>query len=512
MHAEDRDEFLKAAALEIQTLEENGTWEETPINDAQGRVIPGTWTFKRKRTPDGTISRHKARYCLRGDLMEDMEDTYAPVVAFATVRLFTVLVLTLGWESTTIDYTNAFTQAPLHDPVWIQPPRGFESTSSVCLKLKKTLYGSPDAPKNFYEHLSGILRDLGLQQSVYDPCFMFRKGVFLVVYCDDLAVACPTPTKLDSFVAELKGRGCILTQQASLSEYLGIKFDRLNNGTFDLTQRGLIQKILKTAGMEDCRPMATPAVPTALGSDPEGEPMSELWNYRSIVGMLLYLAGNTRPDITMAVSQVCRFSNSPKQSHSKAVKHILRYLKGTADKGMLVRPNGTLSLDNYCDADFAGLYGSEHQDCPDSARSRIGFIIFLGDCPLIWKSQLCTEITTSTLHSEYVALSTSLRIQLVLKRMLEEAMGVLQLDHVISGTVVCRAFEDNRGAMLLANKQRLSNRTRHFNVKYHWFWEVVKDELLNVESCGTAQQRADGMTKCLVRILFEANRMMNQGY
>jgi hypothetical protein len=264
--------------------------------------------------------------------------------------------------------------------------------------------------------------------------------------------------------------------------------------------------------MEDCRPIPTPASPVALGSDPEGEPMSENWNYRSIAGMLLYLAGNTRPDISIAVSQICRFSNAPKQSHAKAVKHLMRYLKGTEDKGIIVQPNGTLGLDNYCDADFAGLHGSEPQSSPDSARSRIGFIINLGDCPLIWKTQLCSEITTSTLHSEYIALSASLRVQLVLKWMLEELVTGLKLDDIVSGTVTCRAFEDNQGALLLANNHRLSPRTRHFNVKWHWFWEVKDTEGLTVQGCGTLEQRADGFTKCLVREPFEKNRKLNQGW
>ena len=164
-----------AYTAEFGVLEPGGTWDEVPVSEAQGRIIPGTWTFKRKRTPDGTIFRHKARYCLRGDLMEKTEDTFAPVVAFATVRLFTVLVLTLGWESTTIDYTNAFTQAPLHSPCWIRLPLGFGSTASgaTCLKLKKTLYGSTIAPKAFYLHISGILQALGFKQSVYDPCLLF---------------------------------------------------------------------------------------------------------------------------------------------------------------------------------------------------------------------------------------------------------------------------------------------------------------------------------------------------
>ena len=68
----------------------------------------------------------------------------------------------------------------------------------------------------------------------------------------------------------------------------------------------------------------------SLGSDPDGKEMTDPWNYRSVIGMLLYLSGKTRPDIQFAVSQVARFSHSPKQSHANAVKQIIQYLKGTA--------------------------------------------------------------------------------------------------------------------------------------------------------------------------------------
>ena len=54
--------------------------------------------------------------------------------------------------------------------------------------------------------------------------------------------------------------------------------------------------------------------------------------------MLMYLAANTRPDIAFAVHQAARFSHAPRQSHAIAVKRILRYLKETRDKGLIMTP------------------------------------------------------------------------------------------------------------------------------------------------------------------------------
>ena len=98
--------------------------------------------------------------------------------------------------------------------------------------------------------------------------------------------------------------------------------------------------------------------------------MKEEWSYRQICGMLLYLSTNTRPDITFAVSQVCRFGNDPKRSHAAAVKHILRYLKKTCNEGITVKPSDNkFNLDLYVDADFCGLFGREDPRDVNSVRS-----------------------------------------------------------------------------------------------------------------------------------------------
>ena len=71
---------------------------------------------------------------------------------------------------------------------------------------------------------------------------------------------------------------------------------------------------------------------------------------------MLYLASNTRPDISFAVHQCERFTNNIKASHETDVMRICRYLQGTKDGGLVFNPCKTLVVDCYADADFAGLW------------------------------------------------------------------------------------------------------------------------------------------------------------
>jgi len=94
MRAPDREEWKKAAETEIQALVEHGTWIEVPKSEAETRILPGTWTFRYKRTASGELKKRKSRYCVRGDLSDDTDDdTYSPVCAWSSVRMFLTLSL-----------------------------------------------------------------------------------------------------------------------------------------------------------------------------------------------------------------------------------------------------------------------------------------------------------------------------------------------------------------------------------------------------------------------------------
>ena len=111
--------WMEAATKEVASLEKSGTWVEVDFDDAKTKVLSGTWVFKRKRSPDGEITKYKALYCVHGELEEGEPETFAPVAAWSSVRLFLVLSMTLNWDTCSIDFSNAFIQARLTDPVWI---------------------------------------------------------------------------------------------------------------------------------------------------------------------------------------------------------------------------------------------------------------------------------------------------------------------------------------------------------------------------------------------------------
>ena len=516
MRDNDIDRWKEAAENEIRELEEKGTWTEVPKSEATTRILPGTWVFKRKRSPDGEIRKYKARYCVRGDLQETEEENYSPVVNWSTIRIVLVLSLVLGWELACIDFNNAFVQATLHEPVWIHLPRGFRSSSpgTMCLRLLKSLYGLSSAPRLWYDHLVKALLEDGFQMSKHDKCLLYKKDIIIFLWVDDCGVCAPTMKLVDDLIERLKEKGLSLQKEGNFTDYLGINFvHNEKTKSITMTQKGLINKIIEATGLQDCKPNWTPATQLALGSDPDGEPMQEKWQYRSIVGMLLYLATNTRPDIAFAVSQVARFSTAPKKSHAAAIKTIVRYLVRTKDKGTIFTPTKDFKLDCYVDADFAGLHGREPQDNPVSAKSRTGYILSLSGCPLIWRSQLQSSVALSTLQAEYHALSQAMRSVIATRRVVEELLTNLDLPFE-KPTIYSEVFEDNSGAFYLATKQRLTPRTKHFNTYLHFFWEHVGDHPggTKVSMVSTEEQRADYFTKCQARDLFERCRKLNQGW
>ena len=110
-----------------------------------------------------------------------------------------------------------------------------------------------------------------------------------------------------------------------MSEFLGIDIKTLDDGGFQFCKTGLIRKVLESTGMKHSNGFPTPTkVETPLGTDANSSEAKRDWtnSYDSVIGMILYLASNTRSYISFAVHQCAWFTHNTKESNKTAVKSI----------------------------------------------------------------------------------------------------------------------------------------------------------------------------------------------
>ena len=571
MRSQYAEEFKAAMQSEIESLIKHGTWQGVLRSSLPegANVIPSTWAFKIKRLPDSSIYKWKARACVRGDKQIDGVDvfeTYAPVVSWSAVRSLLAFALQKDLKTRQVDFSSAFVQSklPESEQVYIEMPRGCKDPEGrdIVLKLKRSLYGMRQSPYHWFRTLKEGLEALGYEQSNNEKCMFTHKHtrMILLIYVDDVLLFHKSDEVIDDAIDALRGRFELTEEQIdqnqrhTVFQYLGIELiDRKpttapqskiagilrSSSNTDcgrammLRQPKLIHKILKTVGMENCTGDVSPAREMPFGSDLDGEPFNEEWDYASVVGMFLYLV-NTRPDIQFAVTQAARFTHCPKQSHAAAIKRICRYLKATADKGLVYRPDTitsgeALKLDCYVDADFAGLYEVEDNQDPISSRSRTGYVFVLGQCPVLWASKLQTETALSTVEAEYIALAMAMRDLLHLRRLIQEMAAIMEIPIAVTkmnskcfkqdGTgdvipaVKSTVYEDNMGAIAVAKAPSLTPRTRHINNKYHFFKSHLgEDKGVVLKHVASTFQIGDLFTKGVKAELYEHLRDILMGW
>ena len=112
-----------------------------------------------------------------------------------------------------------------------------------------------------------------------------------------------------------------------------------------------------------------------LHKDISGKPRKETWNYRTAVGMMTYLQGNIRTEMSMAVHQTAHFCNNPMLSHEKEIKRLGWYLSHTRKEGIVYNPNTSKGLECYVDANFSGGWQESNAEYAENVMSRTGMVI-----------------------------------------------------------------------------------------------------------------------------------------
>ena len=474
---------------EIAALQENETFELTSLPEGQS-LVGGKWVYAIKSKPDGG-ERHKARYVAKGYSQRkgvDFHETFAPTAQMTSVRLLMQIAAQYDMQLHQMDVKTAYLHAPIDCEIYMEQPEGFEITShteeKLVWRLRKSLYGLKQSGRMWNSLLHEQLLEMGFEQNAVDHCLYMKciqgDKMFVLVWVDDLIVAGKNEDLLNDVKQMLKER-FKMKDLGKLSCFLGIDFEQ-GEGFVKMSQRRYIDKILERFGMKDCKPRYTP-------SEQKIECASEIpgdSRYRQAVGSLIYAMTCTRPDICWTVTKLSQYLSSPAQEHWIAVKHVLRYLKGTQDYELCYQKHESeLKLVGYSDADWASN---------EERRSTTGYCFSLSEeGPLIsWKSKRQQTVALSSCEAEYMALAASVQESIYLRQMLDE----LDVGCIVKPVVI---FEDNQGAIALAKNPIKHQRSKHIDIRYHFIRAELDGGRVEVKYCPTEDMVADIMTKPATR-------------
>ena len=373
--------------------------------------------------------------------------------------------------------------------MYSQQPTGFVDArrpDDVCL-LSRSLYGLRQAPRAWFDRFVGHVTSLGFIQSKADTSlFVYRKNgatAYLLLYVDDMILSASTTSLLQHVIQRLHDAFAV-KDMGPVRHFLGIHVHRTRDGFF-LSQASYAEDLLERAGMENCKPVDTPADAKPKTSASDGKPIDDITAYRSIAGALQYLT-ITRPDIAYAVQQVCLHMHAPCDVHQTMLKRILRYIKGTPTLGVQLGTAATPTITAYSDADWAG--------CPDTRRSTSGFCIFFGNSLVSWSSKRQTTVSRSSAEAEYRAVANAVSECSWLRHLL----GELRCS-VSSATV---AYCDNISSVYMSHNPVHHRRTKHIELDIHFVREKVAIGEFRVTHIPSARQIADVFTKGLPSALF----------
>jgi len=496
-----KDEWLVAMQEEMSSMDKNKVWELVDIPPGR-KTIGNKWVFKVKRKADGSIDKYKARLVAKGYTQRegiDHGDTFSPVVRIASIRLILAIVAYMDLELFQMDVKTAFLNGELDEEVYMDQPVGFEAKGDerkVC-RLKRSIYGLKQSSRQWYLRFHDAITSFGFEMIEEDHCVYIRRSgksvLILSLYVDDILLA---GNDMSSIVATKKW----LSSQFEIKDMgeanyvLGVKIVRDRSRKFlSLSQQTYIKKVLERFRMQDSKPIDTPVEKgCALSLDQcpktneEKKQMSSV-PYAAAIGSLMYAMLCTRPDICYAVGLVSRYQSNPGPEHWKAVKRILRYLRGTTDLALCYH-GGDLKLRGYSDADWA----SDR----DERKSTSGYAFTLGGGVISWCSKKQTCIALSTMEAEYVACSAAVQEAVWLRRFLRR-LG--QWPHVDDAVLI---YSDSTSAIAYAKDPKYHGKSKHIDIRHHYIRDMLAQGEVVLKHISTGSMVADPLTKPIARDVF----------
>ena len=488
----ERDEWVKGIDEEMASHVRNKTFsivEKDTIIDS--KVLFSKFIFKLKRKPSGEIERYKARWVICGNSQRpglDFEDASSGVLGKAPLRFLFCLAVREGLYIEQWDAITAFLNSEIDRPTFVRAPEGADFAPGTILQLHRGIYGLRQAGRLWSQTIRDFLLSTGWSRFKGDHNVYSRDGVYLSVYVDDFLCFSRSSNISTKIFEEINNR-FPLKMLGPVSNLLGMQITQQENRV-EIRQEAYINKIARKHKLSKFPRQPLPVGEYAKIREGENSALTEaeISVYRGITGELQYVANASRPDLLFAANFLGRAAKAPTKADMELARYVMGFLVLTKSS-VLVYDNNNIgdgekfNISIFCDAD---LGSGKNKFGP---KSTTGYLVFVNDNPVFWKSNVQKRTATSTCEAELTAMfEASMVMEAVLQ--LYEDIG---LDRPEKVPVYC----DSQSAISVVKSGilgiGLNKRAREFTSLH----ELYEDNVMNPVYVASGMQRADILTKGL---------------
>jgi len=187
-------------------------------------------------------------------------------------------------------------------------------------------------------------------------------------------------------------------------------------------------------------------------------------------------ACQTHLDIGHATGILVQFGANLGKPHYEALKHVLRYLKGTVHFGLTFGSSeNKIYLIGWSDTDWA-------QDT-DMRHSIGAFVFDVASGYVLWSSKKQPTVALSTAKAEYMVASNTTKEAIWLHTLLRD-MG-------FPPTQATTIHADNQACIALARNPVVHSHAKHIDIRHHFICECVTNKEVDLCYCSTKDMLVD---------------------
>ena len=540
-------EWLRSEAEQLDSYATQGMFGTPCTPPPQAAIFHWVWIYKIK-TEDN--NRKKARAVCdgstRGGQAMIAGHTYAPTPDMTDLRLFFALAALENKLVFGADVSNAFAEAnapaqeyfmridtQFHD--WWLAKGNPAIPPGHVIPILKNLQGHPEAPRQWSKHIDAILRQHGFRPTIHAPCLyratIGNEDVLFLRQVDDFAIATNQESLYTNICNQLDSHLLVpMKRQGLLTHYNGIDIIQTRD-YITLHVGSYVRRIVASHGWTDMHPVTLPMsadnehirlldTATPPADEAACKALESKFRYRCGIGELIWAMITCRPEISFPVTKLSQFAAHPAALHYDAVKRVFRYINATPEHGLTywrTAPHAylpahlppsrlTATVDQALSHDISdavekysptALHGYVDSDWAADIRHRrsiSGIVFKMAGAVIAWKCRVQPTVSLSSTEAEFLAASDAGKMALYLRSILDEL-------HIPQhyATVL---YEDNRGALLMANAAQPTKQSRHIDIRNYALLDWVERDLVSLEDVASGLNSSDILTKQTGPLLF----------